>query len=333
MQDRRFREVSLRHLEAGEGEENLRNQAEGDQVPREHRRARLHDQDPARRRVPRQGEQGPGPASVSRPRNGAPGIWDAADGTGEGRPRGDVAGRDGTENRRPKCDHDVVAAAGGTTETACCCPHRRRVGSDRRHGRGRGRRRIVRCAGIDDPGLRFSRFSPAGITDPGYSVASAISSLTRVMLIARPVPSSIETTAPHNRTSPFATGKSAGKLEMKRLTIGVTARPRIELAGPHIPASQRNAVPPGNICSSAVWTWVCVPITAEAFPSRKRPIAIFSLVVSPWASTKITGVSARTAATAAATAGNGFFRIGCMNVRICTFTTPTFPFAVSSTIE
>src|SRR5437763_13183763 len=50
---------------------------------------------------------------------------------------------------------------------------------------------------------------------------------------------------------------------------------------PHIPASHKNAVPPGRICSSAVWTCVCVPITAETFPSRKRPIAIFSLVVSP----------------------------------------------------
>jgi hypothetical protein len=58
-----------------------------------------------------------------------------------------------------------------------------------------------------------------------------------------------------------------------------------------------------------------------------------SLVVSPCASTKMTAVSCRIAATAAFTAGNGFSRIGCMNVRICTLTTPTFPFAVSSTID
>src|SRR5204863_330021 len=92
--------------------------------------------------------------------------------------------------------------------------------------------------------------------------------------------------------------------EMARFTIGSTARPRIESAGPHIPASHRNAVPPGKICSSAVWTWVWVPITADALPSKKRPMAIFSLVVSPCASTKITCVSWRIAATAASIAGN-----------------------------
>ena len=136
------------------------------------------------------------------------------------------------------------------------------------------------------------------------------------MLIARPVVSSIETTAPHKRTSPCATGNSAGRLVMNRFTIGSIARPRIEFAGPHIPASQRNAVPPGKICSSAVWTWVCVPMTAETFPSMNRPMAILSLVVSPCASTKMIGVSLRIAATAASSAGNGFSRIGCMNVRI-----------------
>src|SRR5205823_7528264 len=118
--------------------------------------------------------------------------------------------------------------------------------------------------------------SGSGVADelgPGSS--------TRLMRTARPLVSSMSMSAPRKRTSPPATGNDAGRFEMNRFMIGSMARPRMEFTGPHIPASHKKAVPLGKICSSAVWTWVCVPITAETLPSRKRPIAIFSLVVSP----------------------------------------------------
>ncbi len=114
--------------------------------------------------------------------------------------------------------------------------------------------------------------------------------------------------APLSRTAPRATGNGAGRLVTNRVTIASISRPRMESTGPHMPASHRNAVPPGKICSSAVCVCVCVPTTALTWPSRNRPMAIFSLVVSAWTSTKITGVSSRNRATSASTARNGIFQ-------------------------
>src|SRR6188768_1203848 len=88
--------------------------------------------------------------------------------------------------------------------------------------------------------------------------------------------------------------------------IGAISRPRQDSTGPHMPASQRKAVPPGKICSSAVCVWVCVPTTALTRPSRKRPMAIFSLVVSACTSTKMMGVSSRKRATSSSIWRNGF---------------------------
>jgi len=99
---------------------------------------------------------------------------------------------------------------------------------------------------------RWDRFFHEG--DAPRAVRNRSSLLGGLIREARPVVSSISTSAPRNRTSPFATGNCAGRFEMKRCTIGSTARPMIEFTGPHIPASQRNAVPPGKICSSAVCT-------------------------------------------------------------------------------
>src|ERR1700736_271096 len=130
------------------------------------------------------------------------------------------------------------------------------------------------CSGFADCSLSiFGSGSPDSCAGPGSS--------TRLIRAARPLFSSISTSAPCKRTSPAATGNEAGMLETNRFIIGSIARPRMEFTGPHIPASHKKAVPPGRICSSAVWTWVWVPMTAETLPSRKRPIAIFSLVVSP----------------------------------------------------
>src|SRR6266481_4033952 len=74
-------------------------------------------------------------------------------------------------------------------------------------------------------------------------------------------------------------------------------------------------------------------MTADTLPSRNRPSAIFSLVVSPCASTIMFGVSLRIFVTAASTTRNGLSKIGCMNVRAWTLMTPIFPLAVSKTID
>lgn len=47
-----------------------------------------------------------------------------------------------------------------------------------------------------------------------------------------------------------------------------------------MPTSVMNAVPLGNTVASAVGTWVCVPSTAAARPSKYQPNAIFSEVAS-----------------------------------------------------
>src|SRR5881397_2711396 len=76
-------------------------------------------------------------------------------------------------------------------------------------------------------------------------------------------------------------------------------------------------------------------MTAETFPSRKRPMAIFSLVVSPWTSTRMFAVSSRIFITVLSTARNGFSKIGVINVQARTFMQPILeiPFrAVESTV-
>jgi len=56
----------------------------------------------------------------------------------------------------------------------------------------------------------------------------------------------------------FAAGNrnAAGMFETKPVHNGFNRATRIELTGPHIPASHKNAVPPGKFGSSAVCTWV-----------------------------------------------------------------------------
>src|SRR4029077_4963461 len=54
VQDHRFRKVSLRYRQTGKGAEIIAgSQAEGNQVSGKHRRTRLHDKDPPRRRISR----------------------------------------------------------------------------------------------------------------------------------------------------------------------------------------------------------------------------------------------------------------------------------------
>ena len=83
------------------------------------------------------------------------------------------------------------------------------------------------------------------------------------------------------RSAPASASETARSTRSRRT-------PRIESSGPHMPASVRYAVPPGRMASSAVWTWVWLPRTAETRPSRNRPMPTFSDVASPCMSTKIT---------------------------------------------
>ena len=75
---------------------------------------------------------------------------------------------------------------------------------------------------------------------------------------------------------------------------------------PVMPTSEMNAVPFGSTRASAVGTWVWVPTTAPARPSRCQPIATFSEVTSAWKSTKKASAWSRRGARAGASAsGNG----------------------------
>ena len=76
------------------------------------------------------------------------------------------------------------------------------------------------------------------------------------------------TSTPSIRTSPLATSSRDGKPVVKR-RIGPSGRlPMTESCGPVIPASVTAAVPPASTRASFVCTWVWVPSTAVARPSR-----------------------------------------------------------------
>ena len=85
--------------------------------------------------------------------------------------------------------------------------------------------------------------------------------------------------------------------------------------------------------SSAVATWVWVPMTAETRPSRYQPIAIFSEVASACMSTKITFTSPARASSSSATR-NGESALAGMKTCPCRFRTPTgIPEAVACTVK
>jgi len=73
------------------------------------------------------------------------------------------------------------------------------------------------------------------------------------MATACPVSLPIDTMAPEICTSELReTGEGDGSAERKRSMIGATSEPMIESIGPHMPASHKNAVPPGRTRSSLV---------------------------------------------------------------------------------
>ncbi len=81
--------------------------------------------------------------------------------------------------------------------------------------------------------------------------------------------------------------------------------PRTLSRAPVMPTSEMYAVPFGSTLASAVGTWVWVPSTAAARPSRCQPIATFSLVTSAWKSTTKTSASSARRSSSASASGNG----------------------------
>lgn len=141
----------------------------------------------------------------------------------------------------------------------------------------------------------------------------------------------MSTIIPQSLTGPLATGNLVGSPVLNLHTTLSTFLPRTEISGPHIPASVRCAVPFGRIRSSAVWTWVWVPTTADTVPSRWKPMAMLSLVVSAWKSRKIilTSCSSLRRLTSFSTTVKGFSSGGFMKVLPCALRIAIFPNSVS----
>ena len=102
-------------------------------------------------------------------------------------------------------------------------------------------------------------------------------------------PRSPPPSAPRDRSLPRTAPASASETVPTR-----PPSPRRERR-PSVPSSRRpsgSRCLPAAPCSSAVCTWVCVPITAVARPSTYQPNACFSDVASAWKSTMRSGVSA-----------------------------------------
>src|ERR671937_1825608 len=114
----------------------------------------------------------------------------------------------------------------------------------------------------------------------GRRHATSMRRSTRTIPPARPLASSTSISTALNETGPSATRKRRGSPSRNRPRISSGLRPRTESRGPTMPMSLTNAVPFASTRASAVGTCVCVPTTAENFPSRNNPIATFSLVAS-----------------------------------------------------
>ena len=150
---------------------------------------------------------------------------------------------------------------------------------------------------------------------------------------ALPVLSSISMSAPCSHVSRFAGSKPMGRWVRKRSMASSLRTPITESHGPHIPTSVMKAVPPASTRLSAVWMWVWVPTTAETLPSRKWPMAFFSLEASQCMSTRITMLHPwdRRSSTSLAAMRKGSSSVF-MKTRPSRFTTPTLrPSRVSTT--
>src|ERR1700710_1491299 len=111
------------------------------------------------------------------------------------------------------------------------------------------------------------------------------------------------TTAPITQTSLSAVSKRVGICVTRAPRASSIRTPRMLSRDPVMPTSEMNAVPFGSTRASAVGTWVWVPRTAAARPSRCQPIATFSLVTSAWKSTIAASASERSRIASTASKG------------------------------
>src|SRR5512141_3056635 len=158
------------------------------------------------------------------------------------------------------------------------------------------------------PGDHLHRASPQGLENVVHvSLLLICDSDTRNACAAtqRPVSGSRSKNTPDASGSPEATSKRTGTWRRNRRRTVFGSMPMTDPAGPHIPASVMQPVPPGRTEASEVCTCVCVPAIAETLPSRYRASARFSEVASAWKSTTTQAASRRIPGSAASAQRNG----------------------------
>ena len=118
-------------------------------------------------------------------------------------------------------------------------------------------------------------------------------SSTRVIRTARPVLSSISISAPRRRTSPPATGNDAGRSRDEPIHDRINCAPQdgVTYRTAHARVAQESRCRPERSARRRSEHGYESRMTAETLPSRNRPSAIFSLVVSPCTSTMMVVVS------------------------------------------
>ena len=139
--------------------------------------------------------------------------------------------------------------------------------------------------------LLLVAYSPSSCAATGSATGSRPGDANGLIAVARPLAGSQLTSTPSIRTPPSAASNRTGMPVRIRCDRELASTPITESCGPVIPTSVIAAVPPGSTRASAVWTCVCVPITAVTRPSSQCASATFSLVASACTSTTTTGVA------------------------------------------
>jgi len=133
--------------------------------------------------------------------------------------------------------------------------------------------------------------------------------LSRTRWMDRALPSSpISITTPCISSFPHASFEySWMRVVSFLISISGSSPPTLSML-PVRPASVMTAVPPGRTLSSAVIAFVCVPTTAESFPSAMANMVPFSAVVAAWKSSTIVRVSAEMLSRSLGSRLKGFLR-------------------------
>src|SRR5438093_1199584 len=136
-----------------------------------------------------------------------------------------------------------------------------------------GQRKSSHAVAIGEVDQLSRRKTPVGegavAVEVGEASHQATSRSRRSMECARPVSSSMTISTELKAAGPLSTGpKRFGSCVRNRSSTGSNCMPRTELTAPTMPRSVTYAVPFGSTRVSDVGTWVCVPTTALARPSR-----------------------------------------------------------------